>query len=60
MYNIAIVLVKAVMGKYTGPYGPSTWQTAKEHCESLGQKLMTIDSQEEEDHVQSTPNPSDM
>ena len=43
--------ISAFMGKYTGPHGPSDWYTAKSHCEALGQKLMTIDSPEEEDHV---------
>ena len=27
------------------------WYNAKAHCEGLGQKLLTIDSQEEEDYV---------
>ena len=52
-------LLLEFIGRYTGPYGPMNWKPAKEHCESLGQKLMTIDSQEEEDHVQNTLNPTE-
>ena len=39
------------MGKITGPYPASNWARAKKNCEALGQKLMTIDSQEEDDYV---------
>ena len=39
------------MGKITGPYGSANFQTAKTVCEDLGQKLLTIDSQEEEDYI---------
>ena len=39
------------MGKNTGPYGPANFQTAKAACEDLGQKLLTIDSREEEDYI---------
>ena len=51
-------LFAAFIGQYTGPYGPLDWYSAKAHCESLGQKLMTIDSQEEENHVRNVLNPS--
>ena len=46
------------IGRYTGPHGPSNFPTAQAHCGSLGQKLMTIDSPEEEDHVTSVLNPT--
>ena len=39
------------MGKITGPYGPSTWYEANDICEQQGLKLLTIDSQEEENYV---------
>ena len=39
------------MGKITGPYGPLDWHGAKAYCEELGQKILSIDSQEEEDYV---------
>ena len=39
------------MGKITGPYGPANFQTAKAACESLGQKLLTIDSEEEQNFL---------
>ena len=55
----AIVVVAAFMGRITGPYGPSDWRTAKAHCESLGQKILTIDSPEEEDDVTSVLNPTE-
>ena len=51
--------LKAFTGRYTGLYGPLDWYSAKAHCEALGQKLMTIDSQDEEDHVQSTLRPTE-
>ena len=43
----------AHVGKLTGPFGWSNWETAKRTCEELGQKLLTIDSQEEENIVAS-------
>ena len=46
-----VLNISAFIGKYTGPYGPSDWHTAKSQCEAMRQKLMTIDSPEEEDHV---------
>ena len=49
----------AFMGKITGPYGPSTWSAAKSFCEARGQRIMTIDSQEEENYVENTLNPTD-
>ena len=49
----------AVMGKITGSYGPSTWSAAKSFCEARGRRIMTIDSQEEEDYVENSLNPSD-
>ena len=45
------------MGKITGPYPSANWATAKENCESLGQKLMAIDSEEEDDYVSEILNP---
>ena len=39
------------MGKITGPYGPSTWYEANDTCEQQGLKLLTIDSQQEENYV---------
>ena len=44
------------MGKITGPYGPANFQTAKAACEDLGQKMLTIDSQEEEDYIKDNLN----
>ena len=43
--------IAAFMGNTTGPYGPANFQTAKVACDDLGQKLLTIDSQEEEDYI---------
>ena len=48
----------AFIGRYTGPHGPSTFPTAQAHCQSIGQKLMTIDSPEEENHLTSVLNPT--
>ena len=45
------------MGKITGPYNETVWALAKANCESRGQRLMTIDSQEEDDSVMNTLNP---
>ena len=39
-------------------YGPSTWPTAKSFCEARGQRIMTIDSQEEENYVNENLNPT--
>ena len=41
--------VAAHIGKIFGPFGPSNWHTAKSTCEGQGRKLLTIDSQDEED-----------
>ena len=46
------------MGKITGPYPVANWATAKANCEALGQKLMTIDSQEEDQYVNEVLNPT--
>ena len=43
----------AFKGKITGPYPPAVFNTAKSNCEAMGQKLLTIDSQEEEDSLSS-------
>ena len=43
-------------GKITGPYPEAMFNTAKSNCEALGQKLLTIDSQEEEDSLSSILN----
>ena len=48
-----LFLPSADMGAKTGPHGPLDWNAAKTYCEDLGQKLMTIDSQEEEDYLDS-------
>ena len=47
------------MGKITGPYGPSDWNSAKAFCEELGQTLMTIDSEEEETNFNKSFNAAD-
>ena len=54
--HFSLKSIAAFMGKITGPYGPANFQTAKAACEDLGQKLLTIHSQEEEDHVHSRLN----
>ena len=41
----------------TGSYGPSTWYQANDTCEQQGLKLLTIDSQQEENYVAGTLNP---
>ena len=46
------------MGNITGPFGPSTWYEANDTCEQKGLKLFTIDSQQEENYVAGTVNPS--
>ena len=46
------------MGKITGPYPAANWATAKANCQTLGQKLMTIDSQEEDQYVNEVLNPT--
>ena len=51
-------LFSAFMGMITGPYGPSTWTAAKSFCEARGQRIMTIDSQEEEHYVKENLNPT--
>ena len=52
------LFVVGFMGRVTGPYGPSNWTTAKADCESKGLRLMTIDSQEEENYVNNTLQPN--
>ena len=47
------------MGKLFGPFGPSTWKSAKSTCEGQGRKLLTIDSQEEEDSFAAVADPGD-
>ena len=44
------------MGKVTGPYPSAHWSAAKANCEARGQRLMTIDSQDEDDYVTNTLN----
>ena len=46
------------MGKLHGPYGPSNWFEAKATCEGQDRKLLTIDSQEEEDKFRQIVEPS--
>ena len=48
----------AFSGKITGPHPSANWTTAKARCEALGQKMMTIDSQEENDDFIATFNPT--
>ena len=43
----------AFQGRITGPYPTAVFNTAKSNCKDLGQKLLTIDSQEEEDSLNS-------
>ena len=33
----------------TGPFGPTSWDAASATCEAQGQKLLSVDSEEEED-----------
>ena len=40
-----------------GSYGPSTWYQANDTYEQQGLKLLTIDSQQEENYVAGTLNP---
>ena len=49
--------ISAFMGKITGPYNAAVWALAKTNCEARGQRLMTIDSQEEDDYVTNTLDP---
>ena len=49
--HFSLKSIAAFMGKITGPYGPANFQTAKAACEDLGQKLLTIDSREEENFL---------
>ena len=56
--QICIFSILGVMGRVTGPHGPSDWETAKAACESKGLKLMTIDSQEEENYVNDVLQPT--
>ena len=49
----------AHMGNVFGPFGPSNWHAAKSSCEGQGRKLLTIDSQEEEDVFRALADPSD-
>ena len=46
------------MGRITGSYSAANWATAKANCETLGQKLMTIDSQEEDESFTTASNMS--
>ena len=43
----------AFQGKITGPYHAAVFSEAKSNCEAQGQKLLTIDSQEEENSLSS-------
>ena len=52
------IVLSAFMGRVTGPYPSTDWSAAKTNCEARGQRLMTIDSQEEENYVMNTLNPS--
>ena len=54
---LALPFSAVPLGKITGPYGPSTWYQANDTCEQQGLKLLTIDSQEEENYVNGTLNP---
>ena len=47
----------AFMGQITGPYNETVWALAKANCEARGQRLMTIDSLEEDDYVTNTLDP---
>ena len=51
-------MITVSAGKYTGPYGNKNWNAAKFFCEVRGQRIMTIDSQEEEDYVNENLNPT--
>ena len=53
-----ISFIVAHMGKIFGPFGPSNWHAAKSTCEGQGRKLLTIDSQEEEDVFRALANPN--
>ena len=49
---LAIIFSTAAFrGQYSSLLGPSDWSTANSACESQDLKLMTIDSQDEEDYV---------
>ena len=48
-----------VISVRAGIFSPVTWNDANAHCEDLGLKILTIDSQEEEDYVVGTINPTD-
>ena len=45
-------------GNITGPFGPSLWYEANDICEQQGSKLLTTDSQEEENYVAGSINPT--
>ena len=49
-------VISAHRGNITGPFSDLTWTQARDYCEQQGLKLLTIDSQEEED-VAGTINP---
>ena len=51
-------MTAASSGKYTGPYGPANWSNAKSFCETRGQRIMTIDSADEEEYVNENLNPT--
>ena len=44
-------------GRVTGSYSAANWATAKANCEALGQRLMTIDSQKEDESFTTTLSP---
>ena len=46
------------MENITGPFGALTWSKANDKCEQQGLKLLTIDSQEEENYVAGSINPN--
>ena len=49
-------VISAHRGNITGPFSDLTWIQARDYCEQQGLKLLTIDSQEEEDYVAWTIN----
>ena len=56
-HNILFV-ISAHRGNITGPFSDLSWTQARDYCEQQGLKLLTIDSQEEEDYVSGTINPT--
>ena len=51
--NKTTTCLTAFQGRVTGPYPAAVFSEAKSNCETLGQKLLTIDSQEEENSLSS-------